>query len=171
MAQIAITNIPEIDRALRRLGPKVANQVVMRAIRDAMKPMAPDIAREAPRGETGKLSQSVKVRVGRRSTKRKEILVLYAKDDFGGDRWYATFQELGFGMGSRVKKSRYQNRYEERRQEYGTRRMRGNGFMRKVFDRDKDAALTRARVLILAGVEDAVRENSVIGRIGKLFGG
>lgn len=143
MAKIVVTGIKEIDRKLKKLGPVVANKVVVSSMRKAMKPLAPKVAQAAPH-ESGRLAGSVKIKSGKRKQVKgvaiKTIIVYIARDKFkGGDpvetekqAFYATIQE------------------------YGSRYQRGKGYMRKVYDANAAGAKATAIDDIRAGIFAAI---------------
>lgn len=96
MPKIVVTGIPELDRALRRLGAKAANKVVRKALRAGAKDFAAAARSEAPVGETHRLVESIKVRAGRRSRKAISVNVVIGKDSFPGESYlYPAGVQLG----------------------------------------------------------------------------
>lgn len=122
--KLVITGAKEIDRRLHALGPKVARQVVVGAMREVMKEtIAPEVMADAPAGETGDLRRAVKVRAGQRSRKGPTMYVLIDGASLG-DKFYAAFRELG------------------------TRFMKGSHFMKRAYDGKAAGAKDRVIRLI-----------------------
>lgn len=128
MAQLKITGVREIDKALRELEPKIAKKVLRQAMRKSMKVVQKAVKENVPVDE-GQLRDAIKVRAGKRSRKGFTIEVQIGEGDFVGDTYYGAFQE------------------------YGTSKMEGKGFMRKAFDETAEQARKEAIELIRKGIE------------------
>jgi HK97 gp10 family phage protein len=95
MAKIVVTGDKQVDRALRALGPKVANGVVVKAMRKGMKRIKAEVEARAPDGSTGDLESSVKLKAGTRSRGAKTFQVFLSSLVFDGVKFYAAFVEFG----------------------------------------------------------------------------
>lgn len=133
MPKLIVTGDKRIDKALRALGPKVGNKVVRRAMREGMQPVKAQVEADAPKGETGNLARSVKVRAGKRSRKGPSVEVLIEDATFRGERYYAAFEE------------------------YGTSRMPGRYYMTRAYDARKAGARDAALTAIRSGIDREAR--------------
>ena len=133
MPRIVVTGIRDIDRKLRALGPKVANRVVRRALRNAAKMVRAEVQANAPEGEARDLVRSVKVRAGKRSRNKISMQVGYDKSNFTNPKFVPAFVE------------------------YGTSRQPAQGFMRRAYEGKQDAARRQVEAEIRRGVEEAAR--------------
>jgi HK97 gp10 family phage protein len=68
MPKIAVTGVPEIDKRLKELEPRIARKLVRQAIRQALKEMDTALEAVSPR-KSGALASSYKVRASGRSRK------------------------------------------------------------------------------------------------------
>jgi HK97 gp10 family phage protein len=134
MASLVVTGIPEIDRKLRALGPKVGNKVVRQALRAAIKTMQAAVKQQAPHGETGELEEGTKVRAGKRSRTKIEMAVVIAGGPLvKGPRRYLYPAAVEFGARAAG--------------------IPANPFARRAFEAEKEAVKADAEKRIRDGVE------------------
>lgn len=94
--RFTVSGVKEIQRAYRLLPKQVANKVVRQSMRTALKPMLAEAKKDAPKGETGLLSRSIKLRA--RAKRKRGIIALDVRvgdGDFKGATYYAAFLEHG----------------------------------------------------------------------------
>ena len=124
-----ITGVDEIRRAYRTLPKRAANKVISKAIRAALKPVKKEVERRAPKGKTGLLARSFKVRV--RTKKKRGIIALDVRNgegDFKGKTYYAAMVN------------------------FGTKKQKAQGFMEAAFDATKDSAAAQVANEVAAGI-------------------
>jgi HK97 gp10 family phage protein len=129
-AKIVVTGDRELDRALKRLGPKVAGQLVRKACRKALAPVKARVAANVPKGPTGNLEQSVTIRAGGRSRSIVSIVVTIDLKSMHGPKYYAAFRE------------------------FGAEGKEGAHFMERAFEETKDEAEKTAEQEIRQGILD-----------------
>lgn len=134
MAKMTVTGIKELDRLFRQLPDKIGKKVARQSIRKALQPIKKAVEANAPRGETGHLSSSVKIRSAKKSRQSFGIDVRIGLDGWTGDGWYAAAQE------------------------YGTSEIEGSGFMRRAADEKRDEALTIVKREIADRLEQEIRK-------------
>lgn len=118
-----------LDKKLKELNSKIAKRVVRQATRSGMKIFQGVVKSAAPRGSTGNLAKSIKVRSGKRSRRHFSMVVQLGEGNFKGETWY----------GAAV--------------EYGTSKMAPTGFMRKSFDSTHEQVRKHAMSEIAKGIE------------------
>lgn len=96
MAKIVVTGDKKLDKALKRLGSKVANKIATQAMRNRMKPVAAKVKEKAPKA-TGALASAVKLRVATRAPKKgiKSYHVFISAKLLPKQKRYAAAEELG----------------------------------------------------------------------------
>jgi HK97 gp10 family phage protein len=77
---IIVTGIPQIDRRLKTLAPRIQKKVVRKAIRDGIKVVASEVKTQVP-VDTGLTKANVKVR----AVKKKKRGVIEIEVKIGGD--------------------------------------------------------------------------------------
>ena len=91
---MTITGLKEFEEKLKQLEPKVAKKVIRSVLKPVAQVAKAAIEQEAPVGETGLLSQSVKIKTRTRKGKMTATVQIGAKD-FAGDTFYAAMREFG----------------------------------------------------------------------------
>lgn len=129
--RVLVTGIKSVDRKLAALGPKVANGVVRKAIREGAKEFAADLKLYEPEGPTKALKRSIIVRAGKRSRKGYTMQVGYDMGKFKAKKWHATFSE------------------------WGTHKMRGDHAMLRAYDVNKGRIGRGIVRRIKAGIKEA----------------
>jgi HK97 gp10 family phage protein len=126
-AKIVITGVKALDKRLKELGPKLANKIARKALREEMKPLKADVVSNTPK-DTGALARSTKLQAMKRSRSRigVEVVMFDGTDD---DRFVAAFVELG------------------------TSTTPGAGMMRHAYDANKDAVRDGILDRIRQGIE------------------
>lgn len=128
-----ITGAKEIERKLKSLAPKIAKKVVRKALKSATKVVKLAVEQEAPVGDTGILSASVKVRT--RTKKGKMTATVQIGDkNFAGDTWYAPAVE------------------------FGTSKMEPNPFMQRAFDKTEDQVANQLTQDLVRGIENEMKK-------------
>lgn len=133
--KVVVTGVPELDRVLRELLPKVANKVARQALRVGAKAFAAR-ARELAPAETGKMEGAIKVRAASRSRKAIRVGVVIAAEPF-------------------VDPSRPKYPFYPAAQEFGTSEYAGRPYLRPAFQELKGHVEARVIREIWAGVERA----------------
>lgn len=91
-----------ISRAMKRLGPKLAKKPIRKGARAGAKVLAAEVRRRAPK-RTGNLRKQVKVRAGKRSRNRIEVLASTGDPRSAnlnsGDGFYGGMVNYGRGPG------------------------------------------------------------------------
>lgn len=105
----------ELEQALKGLEPKVAKQIVKKAMRKGMK-LIQSAAKDKAPFETGQTKKAIKVRAAKLGRKGIGIDVKVGEGDYKGETFYASFLE------------------------YGTSKMPPKPFMRPAYDSKKDQA-------------------------------
>lgn len=126
--KFGILGVREIRKAYQNLPKKVANKVVRQAVRTSLKPMHQAAKQDAPKGETGLLKRSMKLRV--RAKKKRGTIAMDVRTgdgDFKGATYYG-------GMVN-----------------FGTKRQPAQRFMERAFDATRSTATKTARRLIREG--------------------
>jgi len=126
---------------LKGLEPKVRKKIIRQAIRPAMKIVQRDAIARAPRGESGLLKKSIKVRAFKRSRTKIGVSVSTAKGWFKGDAFYGGFQEWGWKQGKRSLGSM-------------RRHIPGFGYMQGAYESKGDEARDVAMTGILLAVDE-----------------
>lgn len=126
---VIVTGIPEIDRKLKTLVPRLQKKVIRQAMRKAMALVTEEARARVP-VDTGELRKAIKTRAAKRR-RRGEIGVdtRVGEGDFKGETFYG-------GM-----------------VEFGTSKMPPRPFMAPAYDGKKDEARRIATDEILKGVE------------------
>jgi len=141
---IIITGIPQIDRRLKQLEPKIQKKVIRKSMRDGMKLVATEVKGQVPI-ETGLTKSNVLTRAVKKKKRGSiEIEVRIAGGNtglvktYGGDKraFYPAIVE------------------------YGRQGVAPNPFMRRSFAAKGEAARQVTIQSILTGVEEAVRSLS-----------
>lgn len=94
-AKITLTGAEDLIKKLERLEAKTAKKIGRKALRAGAKIVKTEMKSSAPVDQEAALPQSVKIKAGKRSRKRISIEVGIGDDKFKGDKYYATFVELG----------------------------------------------------------------------------
>jgi len=123
-----LRGVRDIRKAYQKLPKKVANKVIRTAVRTSLKPMLAEAKQDAPKGETGLLKRSVKLRV-RAKKKRGSIAmdVRTGDGDFKGATYYGAMVN------------------------FGTKRQKAQKFMERAFDATKNRVRKNARQMIREG--------------------
>lgn len=127
---VKITGDKAIDKALRNLEAKVVKKVLRSAMRKAMKFVKKQVEAEAPVGETGVLSGSVRIAAAKRSRKYIGIDVSIGIGFFIGKTYYAGFIE------------------------FGTSEIEANPFMARAFEKCKE----EARKIAIEAVREGLKK-------------
>lgn len=136
MAKMTVTGIKELDRLFRQLPDRIGKKVARASIRKALAPIKKAVEQNTPRGETGNLSSSVKIRSAKKSRKSFGIDVRIGLDGWKGDGWYGPAQE------------------------FGTSEMEGTGFMRQAADTKRDEALATVKREIADRLQQEIKKLS-----------
>lgn len=139
MPRVILTGLPEVDRALKKLGVTVGNKVVKKAMRTGLKEITkPAVVRETP-VDTGYMRTTIKIKTGKRSRKRNtfSMFVDYDSKKSRADtgKYYVPFVE--FGAKNRGRKPQHN--------------------MKRAFEATRDALRDRVQTLLREGVELAAR--------------
>ncbi len=104
MATGVVTGIEELNAKLRQLRGPLAKKAIRKSSREALKPLAPKVARAAPQ-RTGRLSRATKVRALKRSRNKIGSRVTTSKSGrgFRGKAFYGWFIEKGWKTGRRLR--------------------------------------------------------------------
>lgn len=124
---IIITGVPEIDRKLRTLEPRLQKKVVRQAMRAGMKLVESAARALAPR-DSGQLAAGIKTRAARARRGTITIEVRVGEGDFKGETFYGGFQE------------------------YGTKHQPAHAFMKPAFETKGEAARDATLSELLAGI-------------------
>jgi len=132
--RFVLTGDKAIDRRLKKLGPKLGKKIVRKAMRPATKVVRDEAKANCP-VDTGTLRQSIKVRAGKRSRQKIELLVTTSGSDnlFTGKTYFAGHVE------------------------WGTAHQSAQPFMRPAYDAKKDEAKRIARTNMLSLIEAELR--------------
>lgn len=140
-----ISGLGSAQRALNALPPAIEKKVIRQAIRKSLRPVKLAVEQEAPKGETGLLADSVKIRaVKKRKRGRIALQVRIAEGDFLGETYYAAMVEFGHAL-----------RDVPRGPEVG--RVPADPFMERAFDRTAKPAREEAIREIKLGVDRETR--------------
>jgi HK97 gp10 family phage protein len=127
-AKIVITGVKEVDARLRALGPKLANKIARKALRDEMKAMKADVAANTP-VDSGATAASVKLQAGKRSRSRVSVEVVMYDGTAEDGRYISAFLE------------------------FGTSEMEGAGMFRRAYDANKDVVREGIIQRVKEGIE------------------
>ena len=132
--RFTLTGVKEIDKKLKKIGPKISKKIVRKAMRPATKVVRDEAKANCP-VDSGTLRQSIKVRAGKRSRQKIELLVTTSGTDnlFTGSAYYG-------GM-----------------VEWGTAHQTAQPFMRPAYDSKKNEAKKIARTNMLSLIEAELR--------------
>ncbi len=136
MAEVMkITGLKELENKLKELGPKVQKKVVRKAIREGNKVMLQAARGEAPKGETGALAKSLKIKT--RFHKKSGTLtgiVQTSDKTLTGETYYGGFVELG------------------------TKFQEPNPWLERAFEKVKDTVLTKTTSTLKTGIETEAKK-------------
>lgn len=135
MPSYVVTGWKELDRKLRRMDAAVGRKIVRQSIRAEMKQIQTEMKVGAPRGVTGNLRRSIRLKAMRRSRKGFGYNVILSARAFPRPEkklFYPPFVERGTHKTKRKQKAQF--------------------FMKKVFDKTKKGAIDHVRELIRARI-------------------
>jgi len=98
---ITLEGAAALEKKLNLLDAKVSRKIVSRALRAGAKVILDKAKQLAPRGKSGKLYKSLKVRAGKRKKGVIRFVVQTKDGDFKGETFYGAFIEFGHKAGSR----------------------------------------------------------------------
>jgi HK97 gp10 family phage protein len=137
--RIDIRGDKEVMAKLNSLVPKMRKRALTRSIRAAMKPVLTNAKSNAPKGDTGQLRKSVKLRAMKRN--RRGIVGIHVSTSdkaFQGDQFYGGFQEFGWHVGKRSNKLRKRGKWSGIGTEEDERRMvSGKHFIEEAYSSSK----------------------------------
>lgn len=144
-SMMTITGLEELDAAMRELPKKIARQGIRKPLRAGAKVVLAEAKRNAPRGVTGNLRRSLKVRAGKRKKGIISMRVTTSEGWFKGDEFYAGFVEFGT---------------KERRHRSGRSvgAVTARKFVRKAYLATKDRVSTQLKSDIFRNINTAIRE-------------
>ncbi|MDK1104035.1 MAG: HK97 gp10 family phage protein [Actinomycetota bacterium] len=129
-----ITGLEELLKALGSLPKKVARQAIRKPLREGAKIVLAEAKRNVPKGKTGNLKRSLKVRAGKRKKGTISIRVVTSEGWFKGDTFYGAFVE------------------------YGTHKMEARNYVRNAYNTTKDRVRKLIERGIVKNIDQAVRE-------------
>lgn len=135
--KITVHGTADIQRAFESLDRKVANRILVEALRNNTAHMEQAVREGAPEGATGKLKQSIR-RNTKAGRKRRATTTIYASDKIAPHAG-----DVEFGTGPREKKSNGQY----------TGEMPANPFMRTAFESEAQATAAAVQTDIALRVE------------------
>jgi HK97 gp10 family phage protein len=94
--RFVVTGNKELDRKIKKLGPKLSSKIARNAARAALKPIHKDVISFAPR-DTGEMAAGIKLRAAK-SRKRGQIVLEIRTD--GPHGYLAVFNEYGTRRGN-----------------------------------------------------------------------
>ena len=130
-----MTGDRQANRNLRALEAKIAKKITRTAAREGLRPVLAAARRLAPRGETGVLRKTIKLKSLKRSRSAIGARVTSGTregGDYTGKAFYGAFLE------------------------YGTKRIKPRGFLKRAAETKKRSALTIYRARLAAGIRSAV---------------
>ena len=101
--RIALHGDKQILARLKGVIPRLRKKALMKAARIAMKPLHAKARSSAPKGETGQLRKSIKLKAMKKN-RRGVVGIAVATSDgfFQGKTFYGGFQEFGWHSGKRT---------------------------------------------------------------------
>jgi HK97 gp10 family phage protein len=144
VARVQLTGAKEIALALGKLETKLARKVGSKALRAGAKIVQAAAVQIAPRGETGNLKKSIKVRAGKSKKGYRSIIVGPGEKWFTGNEFYAAFVEFGHRTGKasssirRARKRHINTDAIDKRAE-----VPGQHYMEKAYEATKQSALAK----------------------------
>ena len=124
---ISLVGVKELIAKLDSFTPERSRAIFRKALREAARPIQAEAKRLAPRGKTGQLQRSIKIRAGKRRAAGVSMLVQTAAGDFKGKTFYGAFLEYGT-----------KERTTKRGKNLG--RVKAVEFMKQAFDNRKSEA-------------------------------
>ena len=157
-----------LNDLLKELPGKEGKKIVRKATRLAAREIILPQARNNAPVRSGALKRAIKVKAITRSRSAVGVRVTIGENDFQGDQFYGSFQELGWRSGKRStdvmrtqKNLRKTIKNTEARAEAlannasDTRKQNpGKRFMKRAADTKADQATNRAALLIAEGIKD-----------------
>lgn len=119
---VKVEGLPQLIKALTAFEKKVMNKGLKKCFRDGSKVIAKAVKDETPKGQSGFLRKAIKVRAAKRKKNRIGVNVQIGEGNFKGDSFYGGFVEFGTKTAD------------------GKVKIKGRRFMKKGFDKSKDAA-------------------------------
>jgi len=145
-----------ILKALKALPPKVQRGVIRKAARNAMRPMHGQSKANAPKGATGKLRRSIKLRAIRPRGGRIGITISSNEKWFMGPEYYAAFQEFGWHIGARESWMRSRGKWSGIGSDRDQRRwIEGMHYMEDAYKSGGDRALRMFMDEVMLGIKRA----------------
>ncbi len=150
---IEVEGLEELVSALKQLPEKLERQVLRRAIKTAALPMLAR-AKELCPVETGRLRDSLRLRMRANKKKGVAALIEIGPGAFKGDTYYGAMVELGHKTGRRPRSA-----LEAFRQEFtGSRKqVAAHPFLRPAFDSMREQVAAAAIDGIGVGLEEAFK--------------
>ena len=140
-----ITGLDELLKALQSLPKEVARQAIRKPLREGAKIVLAEAKRNVPKGKTGNLKRSLKVRAGKRKKGTISIRVVTSEGWFKGETYYGGFIEYGTG-----------ERFHKSGKSVGT--VEARHFIKRAYDTTKDRVRKMMERAIVKNIDQAVRE-------------
>lgn len=168
-AEIRIDGAAVVIRRLNEYSLQLGDRVMALALRSGANHMKKAIQNAAPVGNTGRLRRSIKVKLSKLNSRRRNGTIgFYVKPAAGKSRedtkgaYYAPFVENGYevkgrNIGQRLYRVGASGLRSGRKTQASGKVVPGQEFIKKAYDSNKEAALRIITESIERGSEDLIR--------------